>query len=41
MQGKKLERFCGDNEKDHDEMWKHINHHKHTPAGEVVIGGGV
>ena len=41
MQGKKIEQFCGQNEKEHNDIWKHLNHHKHTDCGEVVITRGV
>jgi hypothetical protein len=37
QQGRKLEAFCANNEKEHDKIWSHVNHHKHTINGEVVI----
>ncbi len=51
-QGARVEEICKENEKDHaamctknekahDELWRHFNHHKHTHEGEVVITRGV
>ncbi|GEM_PF-2231077 len=51
-QGTRLEEYCKENEKDHaamcaknekghDDLWRHFNHHKHTDCGEVVLTRGV
>jgi len=51
-QGARVEEICKENEKDHaamcaknekghDDLWRHFNHHKHTDCGEVVLTRGV
>jgi hypothetical protein len=40
MQNQKLTTICTDNTKEHDELWRRINHHSHNPAGKVVVEGG-
>jgi hypothetical protein len=32
-----IERVCEENDKDHAELWKRFNYHKHIGIGNVVI----
>lgn len=32
-----INKICSDNEKDHKEMWRRVNHHSHTEKGKVII----